>query len=62
MRNGNAHTIHTIMKGEYYDDVYSPDEQGWYLQRHSDWQSSQIFDSAELARVALADNKIIWYN
>lgn len=34
---------------------YSPDDEGWYLQRFPDHKTSQIFPTARDARTALAN-------
>jgi len=36
------------------DLCYSPDDEGWYLQRFPDHKTSQIFQTAGDARAALA--------
>lgn len=34
--------------------IYSPDDNGWYLERHSDGKTSQVFPTERDAHVVLA--------
>ena len=46
--------------GEFYDLCYSPDDSGWYLQRHKDDATSEIYLKDSLAIAALYNNVIEW--
>ena len=43
----------TDNKGVKYDLVYSPDDGGWYFQRHSDDLTSSVYSTEEEAREAM---------
>lgn len=40
--------------------VFSPDDNGWYWQRYSDWKTSQLFKSEEEAQQARDINILRW--
>ena len=40
--------------------IYSPDDGGYYIERHSDDKTSQVFKTREQALKALKNNKIKW--
>ena len=42
------------------DLIYSPDDNGWYFQRATDFKMSQLFTDKELAMNAYRNNTIEW--
>lgn len=40
--------------------IYSPDDNGYYWQRFSDWATSQLFQTPKEAMQARLDKKLIW--
>ena len=46
--------------GDGMELIYSPDERGWYWQRFSDWKTTQLFATKELAIRARDDKILEW--
>jgi len=40
--------------------IFSPDDNGYYFQRFSDWKTSQLFKTEKEAIKARKENKLIW--
>jgi hypothetical protein len=38
--------------------IYSPDDNGYYYERFSDWKTSQVFRTEEKAELAKKNNKL----
>ena len=50
-----------ILDGESYDVCNSPDDGGWYLQRHRDnFVSDEIYPTERSAREALDSGLVDW--
>ena len=49
-----------VHNNQTYDCVYSPDDGGYYVQRHEDDATSQIFRVAGVAWIALERGAIEW--
>ena len=48
----------TDSRGQRYDLVYSPDDDGWYIQRHSDDATSDIYATETEARKAFQADEV----
>lgn len=40
--------------------IYSPDDNGWYWERYSDWKVSQVFPDKKAAMRAKRKGKLTW--